>query len=140
MISIAAANISPVTPIDKSEIRTRALVAAQAAANKKGDDIVVLDVGPILAITDYFVIVSGSNDRQVKTIVDEVERALKESFGIPPLRIEGATEAQWVLVDYGDFWVHVFLADTRQFYELERLWSDAERIPFSDTTGGAAIG
>ena len=103
-------------------------VAAQAAASKKGDDIVILDVGAVLVITDSFVITSAPNDRLVRTIAEEVERRIKEVGGPAPLRIEGQREAEWVLLDYGDFVVHVFLEETRRFYDLERLWADAPRV------------
>jgi len=103
----------------------RALVAADAIAEKKGADLAVLRVGDILAITDVFVMASASNTRQVKTIVEEVERAIAEHDGSRPRSVEGLGDASWVLLDYGDVVVHVFLEDTRQFYALERLWGDA---------------
>ena len=113
---------------------------ATVAASKKAEDIVILDVGDILAITDFFVIASGRNDRQVKTIVEEVEKQLKERHAVAPLRIEGAQESRWVLMDFGDFWVHVFRDDVREFYDLERLWSDAPRLAFEDPAAPAATG
>ena len=100
-------------------------IAAQAAASKKGDDIVILDVGEVLVITDSFVITSAPNDRLVRTIAEEVEKRLKEEGRGGPRRVEGIREAEWVLLDYGDFVVHVFLEETRRFYDLERLWADA---------------
>lgn len=106
----------------------RVAVAAAAASAKKGNDIVALDVGDILSITDAFVITSGANVRQVRTIVDEIERAMKEQLSAPPTSIEGLDDATWVLLDYGDIVVHVFLDETRAYYELERLWADAPRI------------
>jgi ribosome-associated protein len=102
-------------------------VAAAAAAAKKGDDIVLFDVGAILAITDTFVITSAPNVRLVRAIVEEVEAEIKVAGGPSPIRIEGLREAQWVLMDYGDFVVHVFLEEIRRFYDLERLWADAPR-------------
>ena len=105
-------------------------MAAQAASDKKASAVVILDVGEVLAITDSFVIASASNDRQVRTIVDEIEAKVKESGGPSPLRVEGKREAQWVLMDYGDFVVHVFLEEVRAYYDLERLWSDAPRVPW----------
>ena len=129
-----------IATLTKDQIRDQAVAAAEAAASKKGEDIVILDVGDILAITDFFVIASGRNDRQVKTIVEEVEKQLKERHGVAPLRIEGAQESRWVLMDFGDFWVHVFRDDVREFYDLERLWSDAPRLPFVDPAAGAATG
>jgi ribosome-associated protein len=108
--------------------RDRACLAAQAADAKKGHDIVVLDVGDILGIADMFVIVSAPNTRQVRTIVDEVELRLRDETGTGPRSIEGRGDATWMLLDYGDVIVHVFLEETRQFYGLERLWSDAPRV------------
>ena len=94
-------------------------VVAQAAASKKGEDIIILDVGPVLAITDCFVITSAPNDRLVRAIAEEIERALKEAGGPARVRTEGIREGEWVLLDYGDFVVHVFLEETRRFYDLE---------------------
>jgi ribosome-associated protein len=109
-------------------VHRRVAVAAAAASAKKANDIVALDVGDILSITDAFVITSASNTRQVRTIVDEIERALKEHASVPPTSVEGVDDATWVLLDYGDVVVHVFLDETRAYYELERLWADAPRI------------
>jgi ribosome-associated protein len=118
------------TPVP--DARQRAVVAARAADDKQGADIVVLDVGDIISITDAFVIVSASNTRQVRTIVDEIEAAVKALGGEPaagsPRGVEGLDDASWVLMDYGDVIVHVFLAETRSYYDLERLWADAPRI------------
>lgn len=130
MIGTTRANIGAVT--ERSDIRRQAFVAAEAAASKKGDDIALLDVGEIIAITDYFVVVSAANERQVRTIVEEVEEHLSVREDLEPLRVEGKGERRWVLLDYGDFWVHVFHRDTRAFYDIERLWGDAERVPFSE--------
>jgi ribosome-associated protein len=105
-------------------------VAAQAAWAKGGEDSVILSVGEVLAITDAFVITSGSNPRQVRTITEEVEERLKQAGGPAPLRIEGLDDARWVLMDYGDFVVHVLLSEARDFYRLERLWADAEEWPW----------
>lgn len=105
-----------------------AIVAARAAADKLGTDVVILDVGDIIGITEAFVLASGSNTRQVRTICDEVEFALKVEADLSPRGVEGLADASWVLVDYGVLVVHVFLTETREFYDLERLWSDAPRI------------
>jgi ribosome-associated protein len=83
-----------------------------------------------LVITDYFVICSGNNERQVRTIADSVERRLVERFGVKPFRREGEREARWLLLDYVDFVVHVFHREDREYYDLERLWSDAPVVPF----------
>jgi ribosome-associated protein len=113
------------------DARQRAVVAARAADDKQGVDIAVLDVGDIISITEAFVIVSASNTRQVRTIVDEVEaavRAIGDDAAASPRSVEGLGDASWVLMDYRDVIVHVFLAETRAYYDLERLWADAPRI------------
>jgi ribosome-associated protein len=114
------------------QVRRWARTAARAASAKGGDDTVIIEVGEILAITDAFVISSGRNTRQVKTIAEEVEARLKADGGISPLRVEGLGDSHWVLLDYGDLVVHVFLDETRDYYDLERLWSDAPRLAWED--------
>jgi ribosome-associated protein len=113
------------------ESRLVAVTAARAAAEKQGADITVLDVRSLIVITDFFVIVSGSTSRQVKTIVDAVEEALR-GLGVKPLRREGETEGRWVLLDYVDVVVHAFGAEERRYYDLERLWKDADRLSWED--------
>ena len=115
-----------------------ALTAARAAADKQGADTVVLEVGKVLAITDTFVITSGSNSRQVRTIAETVEERVKQAGGPGPLRIEGLDDLRWVLMDYGDFVVHVFLDEARRYYDLERLWADAPRVAWDDDGPAAA--
>ncbi|HEX2698655.1 MAG TPA: ribosome silencing factor [Acidimicrobiales bacterium] len=119
------------------DIRQQAVVAARAAAAKKGDDPVILEVGQILAITDAFVITSGTNPRQVRTIAEEVEARVAAECGPKPLRTEGLDDARWVLLDYGDFVVHVFLDEVRRYYDLERLWSDAPRVAWEEEPSAA---
>jgi ribosome-associated protein len=123
-----------------SDATTRALVAAAAVSAKSGHDVVVLDVGPIISIIECFVLASATNTRQVRTIVDEVGQALREHDDSRPISIEGRDDATWVLLDYGDIVVHVFLAETRAFYDLDRLWADAPRIPFEEPQTLAADG
>ena len=110
-----------------------ALAAAQAAADKKADDIVLLDVADQIVITDIFVVASAPNERQVISIVDAIEEAL---LNLPekakPVRREGERAGRWVLLDYVDIVVHVQHAEEREFYALDRLWKDCERIPFVD--------
>ena len=119
-------------PIERPH--SRAVVdAARAAADKKADRIAILDVSQQLVITDYFVICNGNNERQVKTIAEAVERSLAEQHGAKPFRREGEREARWVLLDYVDFVVHVFHREDRDYYDLERLWADASRVPFDES-------
>jgi ribosome-associated protein len=112
---------------DADDSRTLAISAARAADAKKGDDVVVIDVGDVLAITGWFVVVSASNRRQVSTLADAVESDVKAELGRAPVRVEGLKEKQWVLLDYGDVVVHVFLDEARRFYEIERLYRDRPR-------------
>jgi ribosome-associated protein len=113
------------------DARTLALVAAHAADEKQARNIVVLDVGEILAIADMFVVLDAPNRRLVRTLVDEIEQAVRDETGRSPRRIEGAREQQWVLMDYGDVVVHVFLDEIRRFYEIERLYRDAPTIQWA---------
>ena len=131
----APAPSSVSAPPSLEQIRHWCAVAARAAWGKGGEDTIILSVGQVLVITDAFVITSGSNSRQVRTIVEEVEERVKQAGGPAPLRIEGLDDARWVLMDYGDFVVHVMLSEAREFYQLERLWADAE--PWSWQEGEA---
>jgi ribosome-associated protein len=113
--------------------RELALVAAQAAADKKAEDIVLIDVADQLVITDVFVVASAPNERQVISIVDAIEEALLNlPEKVKPVRREGERAGRWVLLDYIDIVVHVQHSDERQFYALDRLWKDCEHIPFTD--------
>lgn len=105
----------------------RVLLALQAASEKKALDIVVLDLRPVATFTDFFVLTTGANERQVQAISDEVYETLKKS-GSPAARVEGYKTAEWILLDYGDFIVHVFEQKARQFYDLERLWRESTRV------------
>ena len=105
-----------------------AAVAAAAAESKLGTATLVLDVGDAISVTEHFVITTGRNSRQVKAIVNEVEHQVKLVGGPKPIRIEGQESMDWVLMDYGEFVVHVFSEEAREFYQLERLWKDCEQI------------
>jgi ribosome-associated protein len=104
--------------------------AAQAALGKKAADAVVLDLRAVTDFTDYFVLLSGGNQRQLVTIADAVLEALR-SLGTRPAHVEGYPRGEWILLDYGDFVVHVFTPRTREFYDLERLWGGAARLEVS---------
>jgi len=109
-----------------------ALIAARAASDKKATAIMAIDVAQLLVVTDYFVICTGNTDIQVRAIADEIEDRLREEGGIKPIGREGVSEAKWILLDYGDFVVHVFQPEERGFYRLETLWGDAPRLQLSD--------
>ncbi len=113
-----------------------ALVAAGAADDKLGDDTVVLAMGELLGVVDAFVVTSGRNDRQVRALVEEVERRVKDHDGTKPMSVEGLADATWVLMDYGDFVVHVFAAETRGYYDLEHLWAGAPRVRWQQAGSG----
>jgi ribosome-associated protein len=102
-------------------------LAVAAAADKKALDLVVLDLRKAAGFTDYFVICSGSNARQIRAIADGIMAALAEE-GAKPAHVEGYDRSEWILIDYFDFIVHVFARETRMFYGLERLWGSAERV------------
>jgi len=110
------------------ESKTLALKIAEAALDKKAEEVVVIDVSEKVDYTDYLVVCSGSSERQVRTIAFEVEKRLKDSR-ITPFGIEGENDSRWVLMDFGSVIVHVFYRDTRQVYDLDGLWLDADRLP-----------
>jgi ribosome-associated protein len=118
----AAASTEAGEPLDE-----RVLAALHAASEKKALEPVILDLREIASFTDYFVIFSGANERQVQAISDEVYEQLKKA-GSPAARVEGYKTAEWILLDYGDFVVHVFEQKARQFYDLERLWRESKRV------------
>ena len=100
----------------------------------------MLDVGDVLAITGTFVITSAGNSRLVKALVDEVEAQIKAAGGPAPKRVEGVDRHEWVLIDYGDIVVHIFLDETRRYYELERLWGDVPRLDWRSATEASVEG
>jgi ribosome-associated protein len=122
-------------PQPDADARSVALLAARAADEKQGRDIVVLDVGDILAIAELFVVLDAPNRRLVRTLVDEIEESVRGATGRSPRRVEGVKEQQWVLIDYGDVVVHVFLDEIRRFYEIERLYRDAPVVPWREQDG-----
>lgn len=103
-------------------------VAAAAADSKLGTGTLILDVGDAISITEHFVITNANNSRQVKAIVDEVEYQLKLVGGPKPIRLEGLEARDWVLMDFGEFVVHVFTEEARGYYQLERLWKDCDQV------------
>lgn len=106
-----------------------ALLAADAAASKKAQDIVILDLQGISLVADYFIVMSGRSSVQIRAIVEAVDERMQEE-GFKLKQKEGYQEARWVLLDYADIVVHVFLAEVREYYQLERLWADAGQINY----------
>ena len=115
-----------------------ARTAATAIDAKKGENVVLLDLSGLLVVTDVFLVASGTSNRHVKALVDDAEEALR-AIGRRPIRREGTDFGEWVLLDYGDLVIHVFDPETRDYYDLERLWADAPVIDFepSPTTADA---
>jgi len=119
--------------------RDVAIAAARAAAAKQAVDIVVLDVAAIIVITDVFVICTAASERQIKTVIEEIEFQIRE-LGAKPVRREGEPGAGWWLLDYVDVVVHVFDEEQREYYDLERLWSDAPHIGWEPQPDRASSG
>jgi ribosome-associated protein len=117
----------PQAETTEADLDERVLAALHAASEKKAIEPVVLDLRDIASFTDYFVIVSGQNERQVQAISDEIYEQLKKA-GEAAARVEGYKTAEWILLDYGDFVVHVFEQKARKFYDLERLWRESKRV------------
>jgi ribosome-associated protein len=111
-----------------AELDPEVQLAIHSASEKKATDIAVLDLREIASFAEFFVIASGANQRQVQAISNEIEEQLKKQSERRPVRIEGYRSAEWVLMDYGDFLVHIFNKDAREFYDLERLWRDARKV------------
>ena len=117
---------SEATPFEELDDEVR--LAIECAEEKKALDTVVLDLRGITSFTEFFIITSGTNQRQVQAIADEIIEQLKKRTKIKAIRVEGYDGAEWVLLDYGDFIVHIFNEKSRTFYDLERLWRDAKRV------------
>ena len=115
-------------PVDEPSAE---MVAAQAAYDKKGEDVQVLDLTELSDVCDYFVLATGTNNRQVDSIVDEIEEKVAEACGEHPFSIEGREQKTWMLMDYGSVVVHVFTPEARDFYRLEKLWGDAPQLPLN---------
>ncbi len=123
-VSVEIANNS--TPF--AELDDEVKLALTSASEKKAFDLRALDLREIASFTEFFIIASGANQRQVQAIADEIEEQLKKQLKSKAVRTEGYASAEWVLMDYGDFIVHIFEQKAREFYDLERLWRDARRV------------
>lgn len=116
----------PPTPF--ADLDPEVQLAIQSAADKKAFDLLALDLREIASFAEFFIISSGSNQRQVQAIADEISEQLKAKLSTRPVRIEGYSAGEWVLMDYGDFIVHIFNKESREFYDLARLWRDARPV------------
>jgi ribosome-associated protein len=113
----------------------KALIATIAADKKKATDIIMQEVRDLIGVTDYFIIATAANNRQVEAVIDEIEDEVRIQAGVKPLHREGVEEGLWALLDYGDFVVHVFQPTIRDYYRLETLWNDAPLIDLEKHAG-----
>ena len=127
----AEANETKRTPF--AELDDVVKLAIESAGEKKAFNLIALDLREIASFTEFFIICSGANSRQVQAIADEINERLKRDLSARPIRVEGYRGAEWVLLDYGDFVVHIFEKDARDFYDLERLWRDAKKVELPET-------
>ncbi|MBK7707957.1 MAG: ribosome silencing factor [Acidobacteria bacterium] len=116
------------TPTPFSELDEEVKLALHCAAEKKAFDMIALDLREVVSFTEFFIIATGANQRQVQAIIDEIDEQLRKQLNRRPVRTEGYSGAEWVLMDYGDFIVHIFEKNARDFYDLERLWRDARQV------------
>jgi ribosome-associated protein len=123
-------------PSDAKHVRELATAAAAEAVERKGSDVALLDLRGLTTATDWFVLVSGESDIQVRSIAERVEERLAKDFDAKPWHVEGLKQTRWVLLDYVDFVVHVFHREARAFYDLDRLWGDAPAERFEPEGGG----
>jgi ribosome-associated protein len=121
----------------RSSSQQLALTLAEAADDRKGADILILNVQDVCYLTDYFVIVTGFSRTQVRALADAMQKATVEHCDRPPIHVEGQSESNWIVLDYGDAIAHIMMPDTRQFYSLEAFWGHAERLSFPFAPGVA---
>ena len=135
--AVATTSVSERGPAPAKKARTPRLpkavaAAVRAARDRKAEDVVVLDLRKAGGFTDYFVICTGLNPRHINAVADAVDDRLRTNLGERPALAEGSDRSEWILLDYFDFVVHIFSRDCRAFYDLERLWGNAERFPIPD--------
>lgn len=120
---------------EREEIARWAIMSARAADDKLAVNTLLLDVGEVIGITDFFMITAGTNPRQVRAIANNIEEEIARAGGPKALRREGHDTFEWVLIDFGGFICHVFVEEHRAYYELERLWGDRPRLEWADESG-----
>jgi ribosome-associated protein len=125
------ADASTTTEVRRARSLELALAAARTADDNRGQDVAVLDMRGMTPEFDYFVLVTGNSRRQLHAIGDEIEHVLKDELSDAKLGIEGYNESRWILLDYGSVVIHLFDAETREYYALEDLWAEAERVPLA---------
>lgn len=135
MVKLREKSLNPSIGVEKNvtellfeEVDERVKLALRCATEKKATDPILLNLRGIADFTDFFIITSGTNQRQVQAIADEIEEKMKKEYDESPISFEGYQSAEWILMDYGDFIVHIFDQEAREFYDLERLWRDAQKV------------
>ncbi len=118
-------------PPKPSVSQEQAIFIAQAAQDKKAEDVMILEIGELTSLADYFILISGESERQVRGLAAIIEKSMSTQYDMHPV-MEGKDAATWILLDYGDIIVHIFRSDIRQYYALEKLWSDAPQIPIPE--------
>lgn len=132
--SVRSTHPEQVPELSADQVRQLAFTIAEAADDRKGADISILDVGEVSYLADYFVVVTGFSQVQVRAIARGIEDKVQEVWNIAPLRTEGKAEGSWVLHDYGDVIVHIFMPQERQYYNLEAFWGHAQHLEFHPQT------
>ena len=122
----------------KHEVKKQVFFAGESSLEKKADDVVVLDLRKVSDVSDFFLIAGGYTDIHVRAVAEHVVESLKKTYGIDPWHIEGLENGRWVLLDYVDFVAHIFDTEARNFYQLERLWADADLYRLADETVASA--
>jgi ribosome-associated protein len=130
-MSRKAINEETIEQTPRLETEEAVMMAARAASDRKAADLVILDLRDVAQFTEFFLICTANNPRQVQAVTDAIEESLRQA-GKRPSHIEGYVAAEWVLVDYGDFIAHIFSPSSRRFYDLERLWRDAKHVPLPE--------
>ncbi len=120
------------TPPKLSLSHEQAIFIAQAAKDKKAEDVLVLEVGDLTSLADFFIFASGESERQVRGLAAFIEKSMATRYQTNPV-VEGKETANWILLDYGDIIVHIFRSDIRQYYALEKMWADAPQIPIPES-------
>jgi ribosome-associated protein len=136
-LALVSSAVVPTSPPNRS--LERALAAARTADLSRGRDITILDLRGVTSVFDYFVIVTGQSRRQLHAISEEIDRVMQNEYGDERLGLEGYQESRWILLDFGDIVVHMFDAETRDYYGLEHLWSAADRVPYEPMSPPATL-
>jgi ribosome-associated protein len=127
---VSTSTVVPFPNVNDESAKQLAYAIAAAAEDRKAGDITILEVGDVSYLADYFVLATGFSSVQVRAITRSIQDALEDDYNRQPLRVEGQTEGNWILLDYGEVIVHVFMPEAREYYDLEAFWGHATRLPY----------